>query len=300
MNELFPGLIVGIGKNVAWIVLDGEDVPRVSAIKRSRGKRAMPVPGDRAEAQLLEDGTVIIQRLLPRGATLQRHAARGRPKVMAANVDTLVTVTSLADPPPRLLTLDQLLAYTELEGTAAMVVLTKPDRAAPSTRLELASLYQTLRYPTLVVNPKTRQNIDQLREALAGRHAMLAGVSGVGKSSIFRALGGDATVGAVSRAGLGKQTTSAARLYRLPSGFLIDSPGVNEFGLGRLPADRVAGAFREIRDEAPGCRFSDCTHRSEPGCAVRLAVARGHIAESRYESYRQILQMCYTAPRAEY
>lgn len=279
--------------------MDGEEQPRVGALKRVRGKREMPVPGDRVEARLLEDGSTLIDRVLPRTSTLTRRIGE-RAKIMAANIDTLVTVTSLADPPPRLPTLDQLLVYTELESISAVVIFTKPDRAAPSLRKELSALYESLGYPTLVVNPKTEQNMDALRATLEGRKAMLAGVSGVGKSSIFRALGGHATVGAVSRTGLGKQTTSAARLYRLPSGFLIDSPGVSEFGLGRATPAEVLRGFPELRDLAANCRFSDCTHRTEPGCAVQEAVATGAIAASRHESYRRILEMCYTAPRAQY
>lgn len=300
MNALFPGLVLGIGKNSAWIALDGEAEPRMAALKRMRGKREMPVSGDRVEARVLEDESALIERILPRESTLTRRMARGRSKVMAANVDTLVTVTSLADPPPRLTTLDQLLVYSEIESIAAVVIFTKPDRAAPSLRLELASLYASLGYTTLVVNPKTGQNMDDLRAGLAGRKAMLAGVSGVGKSSIFRALGGVATVGELSRAGLGKQTTSAARLYRLPAGFLIDSPGVAEFGLGESTPGEVVQGFPELRERTEACRFSDCSHLTEPGCAVRAAVAAGAIAPSRYESYLRIVEMCYTAPRAEY
>jgi len=300
VSELFPGLVLGIGKNSAWIALDGESEPRMAALKRMRGKREMPVSGDRVEARILEDASALIERILPRQSTLTRRIARGRSKVMAANVDTLVTVTSLADPPPRLTTLDQLLVYSELESIAAVVIFTKPDRAAPSLRKELGALYESLGYTTLVVNPKTGQNMDALRESLAGRKAMLAGVSGVGKSSIFRALGGIAVVGELSSAGLGKQTTSTARLYRLPSGFLIDSPGVSEFGLGKATPAEVVQGFPELRERAAACKFNDCSHLTEPGCAVRTAVDAGVIAPSRYESYLRIVEMCYTPPRAEY
>jgi len=298
VNELFPGLVLGIGKNAAWIALEGERQPRIAALKRMRGKREMPVSGDRVQARILDDQTTLIERILPRESRLTRRMARGRSKVMAANVDTLVTVTSLADPPPRLTTLDQLLVYSELEGIAAIVILTKPDRAAPSLRTELASLYESLGYTTLVVNPKTGLNMDALRTSLEGRKAMLAGVSGVGKSSIFRALGGEAIVGELSRAGLGKQTTSTARLYRLPAGFLIDSPGVAEFGLGDASPAEVLQGFPELRERAAVCRFNDCSHLREPGCAVRSAVAAGAVSANRYESYRRILEMCYTPPRA--
>ncbi len=249
----------------------------------------MPVPGDVVFVRVLEDEKTVVERVEPRAFTLERRSADGRTKIMAANVDTLVTVTALADPPPRLITLDQLLAFAELEGIRPIVVFTKPDLASQDVCEELDALYRDLGYETIVVNPKGRENIDAFREAIAGRHAMLSGISGVGKSSIFKALGGEGTVGTVSRFGMGRQTTTAARLYRMGDGFLIDSPGVNEFGLGKIEPDALVQAFPEMRKPATGCRFSDCTHLREPDCGVRAAVEAGVIAPSRYGSYRKIL-----------
>jgi ribosome biogenesis GTPase / thiamine phosphate phosphatase len=253
------------------------------------GKRFMPVPGDVVQVRMLEDGQTVVERIEPRGFTLERRSAVGRTKTMAANVDLLVTVTALANPPPRLVTLDQLLAFAELEGVAAGIVLTKPDLGDPARTAELMDLYGSLGYPTVCVNPKTGENLDALRELIRDRHAMLVGNSGVGKSTIFRALGGDTPVGDVSRYGLGRQTTTAGRLYRLHGGFLIDSPGINEFGLGTTDAQNLTAAFREMSELAAACRFRDCTHVQEPGCAVQAAVAGGGIAASRYASYRKIL-----------
>jgi ribosome biogenesis GTPase len=118
----------------------------------------------------------------------------------------------------------------------------------------------------------------------------LIGQSGVGKSSLFQALGGDADVGDVSKTGRGKQTTTAGRLHRFAAGFLIDSPGVGEFELRDLSAAEIARGFVEFAPLLGSCRFSDCVHRSEPGCAVLAAVAAGTIAGSRYDSYRAILE----------
>lgn len=249
----------------------------------------MPVPGDVAFVRVLEDGKTVVDRIEERQFTLERRTAGGRSKTMAANVDLLVTVMALADPAPRTITLDQLLAFAELESVEALVVLTKPDLAGPDQREELLRIYDAAGYRTLVVNPKAGERVDVLRGALDGRHALLCGNSGVGKSSIFRALGGEASVGDVSRHGMGRQTTTAARLYRLGDGFLIDSPGVNEFGLGTItPAELIHG-FREMVEPATHCRFTDCTHLREPGCGVRTAVEAGAIAVSRYASYERIL-----------
>jgi ribosome biogenesis GTPase / thiamine phosphate phosphatase len=288
-NGLHRALVVSTGKNAAWVCLDGETRPRLAQLRRQTGKRFMPVSGDVVFVRVLEDDKTVVDRIEPRQFTLQRRSLGGREKTMAANVDTLVTVTALADPAPRLITLDQLLAFAELESIGAMVVLTKPDRADPAFTSALRALYERLDYRVLVLNPKTGTHVDELFTALEGRHALLCGNSGVGKSSIFRALGGEGMIGEVSRHGMGRQTTTAARLVRLPSGFLIDSPGVNEFGLGRItPSDLVPG-FREMPEPATRCRFTDCTHLVEPGCGVQAAVAEGRIAPSRYQSYKSLL-----------
>ncbi len=249
----------------------------------------MPVPGDVVEVQLLEDGQAVVERIEARAFTLKRRSAGGRAKTMAANVDLLVTVTALANPSPRLVTLDQLLAFAEIEHVAAAVVLTKPDLSETAQLHSLLNIYGNLGYATVVVNPKTGENLDALRGTIVGRHAMLVGNSGVGKSTIFRALGGESSIGDVSRHGLGRQTTTAGRLYRIGSGFLIDSPGISEFGLGDVDPKTLAQAFPEMREPAESCRFADCSHLQEPDCGVQAAIADGRVAASRYGSYRKML-----------
>lgn len=289
MSDSHRALVVSTGKNAAWVVLETEVAPRVAQLRRMTGKRFMPVPGDIVHVRVLEDDKTVVDRLEPRAFTLERRTVDGRSKTMAANVDTLVTVTAVADPAPRLVTLDQLLAFAELQEIEAMTVLTKPDLGSAEETDRLAALYESLGYRTIVANPKAGRHIEDLRDAIQGRHALLCGISGVGKSTIFKALGGDANVGEVSRYGLGRQTTTAARLYRMQDGFLIDSPGVNEFGLGDIKADELVHGFREMPGPAASCRFTDCTHLHEPHCGVQAAVADGRIAESRYQSYRRIL-----------
>lgn len=289
MTHTFPARVVSVGKNAAHVVLDNEERPRVADLKRAAGKREMLAPGDRVHVRMLEDGRTLVESVEPRDFTLQRRTVEGRAKTMAANVDALVTVTALADPPPRLLTLDQLLAFAELENIAALVVLTKPDLSDDRTMNGIFSLYRQLGYECLIVNPKAGEYIEELRTAISHRRALLCGVSGVGKSSIFRALGGEAVVGDVSRHGIGRQTTTASRLYRTPHGFLIDSPGVAEFGLGAITPGELVEGFREMRDLTGQCRFTDCSHLREPDCAIRTAAADGRIAASRYESFRRIL-----------
>jgi ribosome biogenesis GTPase len=271
------------------VALDGEETTRRAHLRRMRGKRFMPVPGDIAYVRVLPEGEAILESLAPREVSLTRRTAAGRVKTIAANVDLLATVTSLADPPPRTVVLDQLIAFTELEGITAIVVLTKPDLATQRDAHRLRSIYARLEYPVVLVDPKHGANVDALRSLLAGRRSLLCGVSGVGKSSIFRALGGRGAIGDVSRHGRGRQTTTAARLCRIEDGFLIDSPGIAEFGLGAISPRELASAFVEMSEAAERCRFADCTHLHEPDCGVRAAVASGAIDPSRYASYRQIL-----------
>ncbi|MBV8373077.1 MAG: ribosome small subunit-dependent GTPase A, partial [Candidatus Eremiobacteraeota bacterium] len=195
---------------------------------------------------------------------------------------------ALANPPPRLVTVDQLIAFCELQGIVATLVFTKPDLVDVAETARLEGVYASLGYRTIVTNPRTGENVDGLRSAIKGHHAMLAGNSGVGKSTIFRALGGEAVVGDVSRHGIGRQTTSTARLYRFGDGFLIDSPGVNEFGLGAITPRELAEGFVEMHGPMRECRFADCSHLREPGCAVRAAADDGRIAASRYLSFAAI------------
>lgn len=278
------------GRNSAWVAIDGESRPRLAQLRRMTGKRFMPVPGDTVTVRPLAEGGAVVERIVPRTFALERRTRGGRAKTMAANVDTLAIVTSLAHPPPRLTTLDQLLAFCELQQVEALTVFTKPDLGGAKLSERFANLYGGLGYRTIVLNPKIGENVDALRAALDGRRALLAGNSGVGKSTIFRALGGDATVGDVSRFGLGRQTTTTARLYRMREGFLIDSPGISAFGLAAVPANELAHAFREMREPSQRCRFTDCTHSNEPDCAVRAAVEDGTISESRYASYVHIAE----------
>jgi ribosome biogenesis GTPase len=208
---------------------------------------------------------------------------------MAANINTLAIVAALIDPPIRPALIDRLIAFAVQHDLEPALILTKADLAGEPAAEEVASVYRRIAVPVLILGPKTGRGIAELRALIAARQAMLIGQSGVGKSSIFRALGGVAAVGELSRAGRGRQTTTSARLFRIGDGFLIDSPGIGEFTLDPMPPTELAQLFVEMREPARRCRFSDCAHLGEPGCAVRAAVDAGTIAASRYASYREIL-----------
>ena len=286
VNESPSALVISVGRNSAWVALDGEPGIRLAQIRRSSGARSMPVPGDRVRVSPLDDAIVVIDAIEPRDRLLARRTVAGREKALAANVELLVTVTSLAAPPPRTIVLDQLLVYAHFEEIAALVVFTKADLTEGAS--PLPALYNSLGYRCLSLDAKHGLGVEDLRAAIGGSRALLVGVSGVGKSSIFRWMGGENEIGDLSRFGLGRQTTTAARLVRLDPGFLIDSPGVADFGLGLVTPGELAPAFPEFA-AAGRCKFADCAHRSEPGCAIRNAVTRGEIAASRYDSYTRFL-----------
>jgi len=282
--------VVSVGRNVAWIAFEDEAQLRLASLRKTND-RLMLVPGDLVRATALDDERVVIDGREPRSFTLQRTTAGGRTKTMAANIDGIAIVAAFARPPLHLAMIDELLAFAEIHGIEARLILTKADLAVmPGFVVRTVTLYETLGYRTHVANPKAAHGIDAIRSELAGRRTLLIGQSGVGKSSLFGALGGDADVGDVSKTGRGKQTTTAGRLHRFTEGFLIDSPGVGEFELRDLSAAEIARGFVEFAPLLGKCRFSDCVHRSEPGCEVLAALSAGAIAGSRYESYRAILE----------
>ena len=279
--------VIAVGRNSAWIVAADEDEPRLASLRRS-ATYAMPVPGDLVDARVIAEDRVVVDGVHPRSFALVRRTGGGRSKTMAANVDTVAIVAALVEPALHFTMIDQLVAFAVQHEVAALLLLTKADLAGEAAAERVAAIYRAVDVPTLILQPKAGRGIEGLRELLASRRALLVGNSGVGKSSIFRALGGIGIVGDLSRFGRGRQTTTSARLVRMGEGFLIDSPGIGEFDLDPMPATEAAWLFAEMREPATRCRFANCRHLSEPDCAVRRAVNEGRIAATRYASYAEI------------
>jgi ribosome biogenesis GTPase len=287
--------VVSVGRNAAWISFEDEEGVRLAALRKTV-ERTMLVPGDLVRAVPLDDERVVIERREPRTFALERTTAGGRTKTMAANVDGIAIVAAFARPAMHPAMIDELLAFAEIHGIAARLVFTKRDLAEPGTDPDaIVARYRAIGYTTLVANPKTGAGVAAVRADLAGRRTLLIGQSGVGKSSLFAALGGDADVGDVGKTGRGKQTTTTGRLHRFPAGFLIDSPGVGEFEVRGCTIDEIASGFVDFAPFTGTCRFGDCTHRGEPECAVRGAVDAGGIARARYASYLTIVERALAA-----
>jgi ribosome biogenesis GTPase / thiamine phosphate phosphatase len=264
---------------------------------RLQGRRLAVVCGDRVRwmPATTEGGAGVIVEVLPRTSLLSRITARGTPEPVAANVTQLVAVVAPV-PAPDFGLCDRYLAAAEWNGLAACVVANKCD--LPQTDAAFGQVledYSRLGYAVLRSSKRLEDGVAALRAQLAGRTSVLVGQSGVGKSSLTNRLvpGVEAVVDEISRASeSGRHTTSTSSLYSLPSGGeLIDSPGVRDFS-PPLPAARdVAGGYREIAAAAADCRFRDCLHRREPGCAVAAAAGDGRITPRRFESYRKLLAL---------
>ncbi len=246
-----------------------------------------------------EDGARIT-RLLPRRAALTRHGvSRRREQVIVANVDQVVVVAALAGPDPDWLMIDRLLALADLNELDRVLVVNKIDEEPPRLPAQLET-YGGIGYDLLFTSALEGRGLSELGERLADRVSVLTGQSGVGKSSLLNALvpGLELRVGELGeRKGRGRHTTVASALYPYPGGgYVADTPGLQYLALWEVDPVDVSLGFPEIRAAGEGCRFNDCRHRSEPGCAVREAVDAGAISPRRYDSYVRLLEETGGAP----
>ena len=241
----------------------------------------------------------VITEILPRRNYLIRRSTNlsRQAHIIAANVDRAFIMVSLYFPEVKLPFLDRILVTCELYGIPATIILSKTDLYREEAAEELdyfKSVYEGAGYPVIETSVRTGEGVDAVREACKGRVNLFSGESGVGKSSLIKALDPslDPKIGAISLAHLqGKHTTSLYEMYPLASGgFVIDSPGIRGFGLVDVQKEEIARYFPEMLRVSEGCRFTPCTHTHEPGCAVKEAVEEGHIAPERYNSYLGMLE----------
>jgi ribosome biogenesis GTPase len=240
----------------------------------------------------------VIVEVLPRSTRIARPRPRNPQswQVIAANVDLLGIVVSLKDPPPRAGFVDRVLVMAESGKIEPLIVLNKVD-LVPATEAEAFSApWRELGYRVLATSATSGAGVEELRDAMRGRTAMLLGHSGVGKSSLLVRL--DPTIAARigdlvasgTKMARGAHTTTSASLHRLEFGAdLVDTPGVREFGLPPMEKHDLAHWFRDLAPRIPGCRYATCIHDHEPSCAVKAAVERGEIRRERYDSYLKLL-----------
>lgn len=232
-----------------------------------------------------------IEAILPRRSLLMRPSRNGKTRPVAANIDTVFVVFAI-EPHCDFLLIDQYLAICENMNVAASLVLNKVDLTlSDSIEKELLD-YQNLGYPLHRVSAVNATGLDELKRALKDQVSIFAGQSGVGKSSLTNAIIPDKdlktnTISATTKHG--RHTTTAATLYHMnEGGDLIDSPGVAIFGLAGLSEQQLAYGYREFQPLLDSCRFNDCRHLQDKGCAVRAAAERGDISMTRYQRFLKL------------
>jgi len=241
-----------------------------------------------------EGGRVVVTGVEPRRNSFSRKEAgeRVEEQVVAANLDQVVVVAALVDTPFRAGLVDRMLCQAEHAGLPARVVINKCDLVPETEPHELLEDYVRAGYPAHRVSAKTGEGVEALRHACRGRRSLFAGHSGVGKSTLLNALapGIDLLAGLVNpRTGKGRHTTSAAWLITPePDLELVDTPGIRAFGLWGIGPRDLDQAWPEFRRLLGDCRFADCRHETEPGCAIRTAAEAGEISARRWESFRKL------------
>jgi len=252
-------------------------------------------PGDRVSVTHDSNGWRLKERL-PRHNEFTRRLPgnhRSIPQVMAANLDLVIIVASVKAPRTAPGLIDRLLVSAALGGVPAMLIINKIDLTTEQQLAELEELYKNAVEQVIFTNAITGDNLEPLREIIAGKTVLLAGPSGTGKSTIANYIDPNLNikVGEISQAtGKGKHTTTTAELHAVEGGgWLTDTPGLRECGPYGKTAENLAGCFPEIKPFIGDCKFRDCVHNHEIGCHVTDALARGEIPVRRYNSYLKML-----------
>ncbi len=299
--DLRPGLVVAHhGKQV--MLEDCESGERRGCtVKQTLGAVAT---GDRVRWRENADGRGSVEFVEPRHSLLIRPDTLGKPRLMAANIDQ-VLITIAPVPEPNASVIDRaIVAALDLPAEPILLV-NKVDRLdAPQRQTMRAFVAEwcAAGVDALEVSAVTGEGIDALKARLQNHQSLFVGLSGVGKSSLVAALmpvGADILVGAISEHSQeGRHTTRTSTLYHLPSGGdVVDAPGVRDFGVWAMTTAVVRRGFSEIENAAQQCRFANCTHRAEPGCAVKQAMEQGKISGRRYQSFLEMMDLASVSLR---
>jgi ribosome biogenesis GTPase len=280
-------VLASFGRGV--LVQTGEGILRCGLL----GRKLRVVCGDRVlwSYPPSADGPSV-ESVEPRRNLIERIDSRGRPEPVAANIDRLVIVVA-AQPLPDWFLVDRYWAGAELKDLDALILVNKSDLGTDALQSQLEE-YRKLRLNCLEVSCLSGTGVPDLKALLAGRVNLLVGQSGVGKSSLVNLLAPEAAAqtAELTRDAEGRHTTTTARWYQLDAtSALIDAPGVRDFAPPATLARAAERGFVEIHERGAQCRFKDCRHMEEPGCAVRTAVLNQQIAARRYESYRRLFRL---------
>ncbi|MBQ5817335.1 MAG: ribosome small subunit-dependent GTPase A [Bacteroidaceae bacterium] len=296
------GLVVKNTGNIYSVKTDGGVVEcRIKGNFRLKDiKSTNPVAvGDYVKISMREDNTAYISDILPRRNYIVRKASNlsKQSHILAANVDVCLLVVTVNYPATSTTFIDRFLASAEAYRVPVVLVFNKADlysEAELASMESLIALYESIGYRCLRTVATDGQGIEELKEIVKGRVSLLAGNSGVGKSSLVNAVSPEtaARIGEISKIhNKGMHTTTYSEMFELmPGSYLVDTPGVKGFGTYDMEIEEIADYFIEIFECSKGCRFGNCTHIHEPGCAVVAAVERGDIALSRYSSYLSMIE----------
>lgn len=276
-------------------------VCRIKGNFRIKGIRTTnPVAvGDRVQVAAAADDADYIVEIEPRKNYIIRRASNlsKESHILASNIDQAILVATLKDPETPLTFIDRFMATAQAYGIPARLVLNKEDTWDAEDRHlaeAVAALYDSLGYPTVFASAATGSGLDEIRSVTQGKVSLLAGNSGVGKSSMVNALVPDANLRTSAISDLhrtGMHTTTFSEMLALPyGGWVIDVPGVRGFGTIDFAPNEVSHFFPEIFETGRDCKYSDCRHTDEAGCAVKAAVEESRIARSRYASYLSVLE----------
>lgn len=286
-------IVINVGSKRCRVFFDAREIDCLLPPEIAASQRSALAVGDRVTIERTESGTSIVTSIRPRHSVLSRPDPTN-PRVqrlIAANIDVVVNVVSVKAPPLRPRLIDRVLIAIGRGGAQAAICVNKIELLDAASRArELAPLraYEELGVPVIPCSTKTGEGLDALRATIGGKMSALVGHSGVGKSSILNAL--DARLGIATgdlhKRGTGRHTTTASTLHDLgDSTYVIDTPGIREFGLWDLTPVGLRESFPEFEEAAELCRFNDCTHLHEPDCEVKERVASGEINRARYDVY---------------
>ena len=293
-----PGIVTSVSARTVQVHVDGVGDVRCSLrahLWDSAAGETRPVAvGDRVEVTLEGDDAGAIESVGARTNQLGRPKIGGRPgqrQVIAANLDRLIIVAALTDPPFRPGLVDRFLVAARMQGLDSVICLNKVDLSGDRSVVEP---FREAGIAVLETSVPTGEGIDELAALMKSGTSLLIGHSGVGKSSLLNAIAPDlaqATGRVAEHHGRGRHTTTRVTLLHLPSGgWVVDSPGIREFGLDQVELLDLARLFPGFGEIPDGCHFSDCLHDSEPRCAVRAAVEAGTLSADRYASYLRALE----------
>lgn len=294
MIETLRGRVIKAQSGFFTVQLDGEILQCRIRGRLKQGKKMGDIVavGDWVQVSKIGEGEGMIEEVEPRRNMIYRVDPRPQgeyQQIMIANLDEAVFVFSCAEPEPRLRMLDRFLVIAESEMIPGVIVANKIDLTGMEKAKEYFERYEEIGYQVFYTSVEEKKGIDALHDQLLGKVSLLAGPSGAGKTSILNAIQpglGLAVQGVSEATQKGKHTTVVRKLVPLEDGgYVADTPGLKALDLWDIEPEEVDGFFPELRALVPHCRFSNCTHLHEPGCAVKEALEKEDIHPERYHSY---------------